>query len=106
MCGKKYSIEDRHAGRGVKCPACGAGMTVGGLPNHDDEPPDVPPPAQRPAQPTDSQVLRRMCNSLERIEGSVFWIHLILAVPFCLGLLGVLLWAFNAINATAYQSRP
>jgi hypothetical protein len=110
MCGKKYSIDDVHAGRQFTCRACGAGMAVPsladfGVPAADQPEPAAPTPP-RTAVPTDSQVLRRMCNSLERIEGSVWWIHVILAVPFVLGLLGAALWVLNAVNSSAYQAKP
>ena len=94
VCGKNYTIADRAAGQRIKCPKCGSMMAIPGDPIDQVEPGDPPPrPTALPDPSADSEVLWRISNTLERIEGKVWWIHLVMVLPFLVALIAFILCA-------------
>ena len=53
-CGRAFKTEDRHAGKHTTCPECGAGLTIGPVPNTSSSGSDVDevPAWWNPSDPT------------------------------------------------------
>jgi hypothetical protein len=56
-----------------------------------------------PDPQTEGELLARLCNTMERIEGKVWWIHLILALPVCITLVFLILSVLYALITADYS---